>query len=187
MLATKISKVALIVLSTVCTLQSVYSQQVSQVDLTNNGKWEFRQADNDTWYTANVPSTVHLDLLDNNLVLDPYYRDNQMLFYKYELLDWEYRTSFSVDADTLSKQVVELVFEGLDTHANVTLNGQLIASTNNMHRTWIVDVKDILKASDLNNLTVYFKSSCQHDIEAAEDMLPYVLPVNYSYSRKAQY
>ena len=81
--------------------------------------------------------------------------------------------------------MVELVFEGLDTHSNVTLNGQLIASTNNMHRTWVIDVKDTLKATDLNNLTVYFKSSSQHDLDAAEDMLPYVLPVNYSYSRKA--
>lgn len=91
-------------------------------DLTNNRAWEFREAGADAWYPADVPSTFHLDLFQNGLAPDPYYRDNQLLFYKYELLDWEYRTSFAVDSDTLSKQVVELVFEGLDTHATVTLN-----------------------------------------------------------------
>ena len=83
--------------------------------------------------------------------------------------------------------MVELVFEGLDTHANITLNGKLIGSTNNMHRTWTFNVKDILSSNSSNNLHIYFRSATNHDLQAAEEFLPYVLPYNYSHSRKASY
>ena len=56
--------------------------------------------------------------------------------------------------------MVELVFEGLDTHAKITLNEILIGSANNYHRTWSFDVKDILKVGDSpNTLSVYFSSA----------------------------
>ena len=155
-----------LLLASLCVFKVLADTKVQMRDLTNNGAWQFRQVGNTTWLPADVPSTFHLDLIQNGLVPDPYYRDNQMQFYKYELEDWEYRTSFSVDSDTLSKPVIELVFEGLDTHANVTLNGQLIAQTNNMHRTWVVDVKSVLSSNDTNNLTVYFASSAQFDLDA---------------------
>jgi len=64
-----------------------------------------------------------MDLMENGLLEDPYYRDNLMKTYWVEVLDWEYQTNFTVPDDILSKSVVELVFEGLDTHANITLNG----------------------------------------------------------------
>ncbi|CDW90651.1 beta-mannosidase [Stylonychia lemnae] len=147
----------------------------------------FRQAHNDSWYPANVPSTVHLDLIENGLLEDPYYRDNLMKTYWVEVLDWEYQSNFTIDNHTLSKQVVELVFEGLDTHTNISLNGETIAQTNNMHRTWIIDVKDKLKSDKVNTLNIYFKSSPMYDLEAAKNFLPFVLPANYSHSRKASY
>lgn len=59
-----------------------------------------------------------------------------------------------------------MVFEGLDTHATVTLNGKLILQANNMHRTWVVDVKKHL-LSKINTIYVKFDSAAEHDIAAA--------------------
>ena len=53
----------------------IAAADVTYIDLTTF-QWEFRNAKNDTWYKANVPSTFHTDLLDNKLMPDPYYRDN---------------------------------------------------------------------------------------------------------------
>ena len=47
-------------------------QEVVHIDLTKN--WKFRLARNDTWWDAKVPSTVHMDLLENSLIKDPFYR-----------------------------------------------------------------------------------------------------------------
>ncbi len=64
-----------------------------------------------------------MDLLDNNMTVDPYYRDNLLKFYKYELDDWVYNTSFFVPENFTSKSYFEFVFEGLDTHTDIKING----------------------------------------------------------------
>jgi len=51
---------------------------------------------------------------------------------------------------------VELVFEGLDTHTKVLLNGKSLGTTNNFHRTWVFNIKDSIKGADVNDLTVKF-------------------------------
>ncbi len=45
-----------------------------------------------------------------------------MQFYKYEFENWTYNSTFIVNDSILSKQTIELVFEGLDTHASIFLN-----------------------------------------------------------------
>ena len=128
-----------------------------------------------------------MDLMDNELLEDPYYRDNLLKAYWIEYEDWEYQTSFRVDPSLLKQQVVEMVFEGLDTHADIILNGQKLGHTYNMHRTWIFDAKDSLVSNDINNITIQFASAALHDIQAAMNFNPYNLPFNYSFSRKAAY
>jgi beta-mannosidase len=51
---------------------------------------------------------------------------NQLLMYQYEDKDWEYRTTFNVDDATTKRSVQTLIFEGLDTHADVYLNEMLV-------------------------------------------------------------
>eukprot|EP00347_Sterkiella_histriomuscorum_P013880 403363013 len=169
----------------------VISLDIQVQDITNgHANWQFRQASKDQWYPANVPSTVHMDLMTNGLLDDPYYRDNLMKAYWIEVEDWEYKTQFKVSQDILNKQVVEMVFEGLDTHATVNLNGQDILKANNMHRTWVIDVKNVLSKDAINNITIHFNSAPLHDLQAADDLnksMGIVLPFNYSFSRKASY
>ncbi|TAD86669.1 MAG: glycoside hydrolase family 2 protein [Bacteroidetes bacterium] len=158
--------------------------QVVKSLLHNN--WQFSQQGTTRWHKAKVPGTVHTDLLANKLIPDPFYRDNEKNLQWIDKENWDYRTSFSASASILNKKTCQLVFDGLDTYADVYLNGQLILSANNMFRQWRVDVKQLLKAE--NQLLIRFASAKNKVEEAAKLKQPFVLPDNPRvYARKAQY
>jgi len=119
--------------------------------------WRFHQAGKDNWQLATVPGCVHTDLLATKQIADPLYRDNEMQQQWIGKTDWDYETAFDVPAATLQRQHVELVFKGLDTYADVTLNGQAILHTDNMFREWRAEVKPLLKATG-NRLLIHFRS-----------------------------
>ena len=156
-----------------------------------SANWQFRKAGDSTeWMPATVPGTVHTDLLKNNKIPDPFYRDNESKVQWVDREDWEYKTSF--DVDTLKLQQpngnAELVFEGLDTYADVYLNGHKILEANNMFRTWKMDVKQWLKHT--NYLYIRFFSAQNKVEELAQKDAPFVWPtIDYPrmYVRKAQY
>ena len=128
-----------------------------------NSGWEFRQlpggaaAENTVWRPAQVPGSVHLDLLHNNLIPDPYYRDNEAKLQWIEDADWEYRTTIQAPPDLLARKNIDLVFEGLDAYAEVYLNDKLILTADNMFREWRVPVKSLLKPG-ANQLHIVFPS-----------------------------
>jgi len=119
--------------------------------------WKFREKNKDVWYSATVPGSVHTDLLANTVIGDPFYRDNEQKQQWIGKTDWEYRTTFKVNQQTLDRKNLELVFEGLDTYADVYLNEKLLIKTDNMFRTWRVDCAGNLKPGD-NTLTIDFRS-----------------------------
>src|SRR5690242_16269495 len=119
--------------------------------------WQFREAGKGDWRAATVPGCVHTDLLANKLIEDPFYRDDEPKLQWRGKTNWEYRTTFDVPADVLRREHVELVFEGLDTYATVTLNGSTLLEADNMFRTWRVDAKPLLKPG-ANTLHVLFRS-----------------------------
>ena len=126
--------------------------------------WQLRQVGKDQWYPATVPGTVNTDLLKNKLINDPFYGDEETKQQWIGDEAWEYRTTFTVDAATLNRESVELVFNSLDTYADVTLNGKAILQANNMFRTWRVDVKPLLKAGK-NELVILFKSAYKEGLK----------------------
>lgn len=119
--------------------------------------WTFRQARGTNWYPATVPGVVHTDLLNNGLIEDPFYRLNERGVQWVDKEDWMYRTTFDVSPELLSKENIILRFDGLDTYADVTLNGKKILSADNMFREWQADVRSLLKLKD-NQLEVYLHS-----------------------------
>ena len=119
--------------------------------------WSFRQARGTNWYPATVPGVVHTDLLNNGLIEDPFYRLNERGVQWVDKEDWMYRTTFDVSPELLSKENIILRFDGLDTYADVTLNGKKILSADNMFREWQADVRSLLKLKD-NQLEVYLHS-----------------------------
>jgi beta-mannosidase len=122
-----------------------------------NEAWKFKQVRGYNWYPATVPGVVHTDLLDNGLIEDPFFRLNERGLQWIDKEDWLYETVFDLDDLLLQKENIHIRFDGLDTYADVTLNGEKILSANNMFREWDTDVKALLKEKD-NQLQVYFHS-----------------------------
>ncbi|WP_347026879.1 beta-mannosidase [Bacteroides ovatus] len=122
-----------------------------------NEGWKFRQARLNNWYPAIVPGTVHTDLMNNKIIEDPYFRLNERAVQWVDKEDWIYETTFNIPANLMNKKNLRFFFKGLDTYADVYLNGTKILEANNMFREWKVDVKHLLKASG-NTLKVYFHS-----------------------------
>jgi beta-mannosidase len=116
--------------------------------LSLNGAWQVKQADKPDMMPATVPGCIHLDLLANKKIPDPFYRDNETQLQWIGDKSWTYNRTFTVPADYLQHQNVRLKCEGLDTLATVRINGQEIAHTDNMFRTWEFDVKNVLKAGE---------------------------------------
>jgi beta-mannosidase len=151
-------------------------------------RWEFRRSDTapgpgvpgelvdtlSTWLPATVPGTIHTDLLANDLIPDPFWRDRELVLQWIGEEDWVYRTTFQASAQLLEKERVDLLFHGLDTFADVRLNDRTILETNNMFRSWIVDVKGDLRPGE-NSLEILFSSPLQPALEARA-ALPYELP-----------
>ena len=161
--------------------------------LLNKG-WEFRQVTNlqgiahDHWLPATVPGSVQLDLLHNKLIPEPFYRDNENKLQWIENADWEYRTTIPVSEKLLSRQNIELVFDGLDTCAQVYLNGNLLLTSDNMFRTYRLNTKPYLKVGD-NQLRIVFTSPIQ-EAEKIADQDPWRAETHTQarwYIRKAAY
>lgn len=153
------------------------------IELTEN--WQFKKVTDSVWQSATVPGNVHSDLLDHNLIQDPFIGDNEKNLQWISETDWEYKTTFSLDKEVLQKKNIELNFEGLDTYTSVYLNDSLILKSNNAFREWNVDIRLLLKSE--NELRILFDSTSKH--EAIEkEKLPYQLPEgDRIFTRKAQF
>ena len=134
---------------------------------------------------VDVPSVVQQSLYENGVIPHPYLGtvENQLLWISDHV--WDYALRFDVDEGLLEKEFVELVFEGLDTYADISLNGYELISTDNQFREWKVDVKRYLKEKD-NLLEVHFTGYDSVMTDLYEQVLP-VLPEKYAVSRKAPY
>lgn len=140
------------------------------------GNWQFRQAGDTAWLPAVVPGTVHTDLMAHGKIEDPYFRMNERQVQWIDKVNWEYRTILTVTPELLARDRVALDFKGLDTYAEVTLNGQPVLSADNMFREWKAEVKSLLKVGD-NELHILFRSPIVEGIRK-HDALPYVIPVS---------
>jgi beta-mannosidase len=99
--------------------------------------WEWRQrpkgtseldalAGSDGWTRTCVPTEVFRDLLEAGKIEDPHVDSNEQKVQWVGEVDWVYRTRFVLDKNLAEKEKAVLAFDGLDTYANVYLNGKLI-------------------------------------------------------------
>jgi len=145
------------------------------VEIGLNENWEFRRVGENNWMSAKVPGNVINDLLINDKIDDPNYRDNEKKLQWIENEDWEYRTTFDVPLDIMNNDQVLLHFAGLDTYADIFLNDTLVLETDNMFRSWDLPCKGKLKERN-NTLRIYFHSSVKTGMQKLKQ-LPYILPV----------
>lgn len=137
-----------------------------QVNL--GGAWRMREADSETWHSAHVPGSVYADLMADGTMPDPFWRENELDAFERMKKDYVYQRAFTVTEAQLAHAHVELVCEGLDTLAHVSLNGHEIAFTDNMHITWVWNVKEQLHAGE-NTLEIRFDSPILYCAKKAEE------------------
>ena len=158
-----------------------------------NEGWQFSQKGKDTWYDAEVPGSVQRDLIRHGVLPDPYYGTNEEKVQWPEMEDWDFRKTFNITEDQLKSDDAFLFFEGLDTHADVFLNGSRILQTQNMFVGHRVSVKNSLLEGE-NNIYIRFYSPIErmdparittgHEYPADNDHSEQRLSV---YNRKAPY
>jgi beta-mannosidase len=171
-----------------------------QIDLGQTvafGPWSVRAVNGPPgfgdWIPATVPGCVHTDLLRAGKIPDPFAGTNEKGLQWIERTDWEYRSTFAVNAALLGRERIEAVFKGLDTFAEVSVNGARVLSADNMFRSWRVDLKPLVVAGT-NTIVVRFRSP----IAVAKpfyDRLGYTLPATNDqakemvsmFARKAPY
>ncbi|MDP3180319.1 MAG: glycoside hydrolase family 2 protein, partial [Bacteroidota bacterium] len=141
-----------------------------------SSNWTFSQADKEEWLPATVPGCVHTDLLANKKIEDPFYRLNEHQLQWIDKVNWEYKTSFNIDPDAFNRDRIALDFKGLDTYADVFVNGTQVLSADNMFREWLVDVKPQVKEG-ANELRILFRSPIVEGLKKY-DANGYVIPVS---------
>ncbi|GAB3467971.1 glycoside hydrolase family 2 TIM barrel-domain containing protein [Massilia terrae] len=129
------------------------------------------------WHPATVPGTVHTDLFAGKLIPDPYVGAPEAGLQWIGLGDWEYSTRFDAPPAALKDARNDLVFEGLDTLAEVWLNGAKVLDADNAFRTWRVPVQGKLRAKG-NELRIVLRSPIAKLLPQVQAM-PHKLLGNY--------
>lgn len=136
-------------------------------------EWQFKQEHDTRWRQATVPGTIHTDLMEHQLITDPFYGEEEKRVQWIDKVNWFYQTTVDIEQDIYEKERIEIIFYGLDTYAEVLLNGQALLKTDNMFRTYTLDVKKHLRQGE-NTLLIKFESPINHDM-----MKPLTSGINY--------
>ena len=104
-----------------------------QIDL--GGTWTAQQVKGDTQVSAQVPGTIHQDLLAAGVIPDWNWRDDEQQSLWVGEEDWRFHREFSVDAAFLAHDMVQLECDGLDTLATIYLNGKELGKADNQFRS----------------------------------------------------
>ncbi len=144
-------------------------------------------------YPAEVPGTFHTDLMKANLISDPFYKNNEIGLRPLEDVTWVYTTTFNISPEQIEYDRIELIFDGLDTYTDITINGKKLGRTDNMFRQWKFDVKPFVKKNE-NELTLTFIPPKIKNRQKAQG-LGYILPADNEeeaikispFTRKAPY
>lgn len=132
-----------------------------------NGSWKMKEISETEWIEAIVPGSVMNDLLRNGKIEDPFYRDNEDQAFDIASKDYEFVREFTVNEDLLQNDKVNLYCEGIDTLSEIFVNGKLLAKTDNMHRTYSLDVKSYLKIGS-NEIKINLFSPIRYITEKQE-------------------
>ncbi|WP_242137823.1 glycoside hydrolase family 2 protein [Sphingomonas sp. TREG-RG-20F-R18-01] len=126
------------------------------------------------WFPAKVPGSIQQDLIARHRVPDPFLSTNEAAIQWVGRTDWQYRRTLQVTPALLARDHLDLVFDGLDTFATVTINGQTALSAANAHRRFRIDAKRFLKAG-ANEILITFAApirTLQPMVMAQQQSLP---------------
>ncbi|HKJ33182.1 MAG TPA: glycoside hydrolase family 2 protein [Balneolales bacterium] len=119
--------------------------------------WSLHEVGSADNIKANVPGDTYNDLINAGRIPDPYFRENNAKVQWVANKDWVYERTFGVSNEILNKDNVQLICHGLDTLSTIWINDQKVANTDNMFRTYVLDVKKYLKKG-MNRIQVRFNT-----------------------------
>lgn len=153
----------------------------------NVKEWSFSKYGSDQYgrLPATVPGTILPDLVKLDIINDPFLNSYEDSIQWVGESDWIYHSQFSIDSVLLEYPNINLVFEGLDTHTEIILNGKLLAITKNMFIRHTIPVSDALQQGT-NTLEIIFRSPVRID-SIAQSKHPFLYPDSRSFTRKAPY
>lgn len=162
--------------------QSVFAAN-DVISLTSN--WYVNKNNSSELYPAQVPGSIYGDLLRNKLISDPYIGANEKNVAWVAQEEWNYIDTFLLSEEQLSRPKIDLQFDGIDTHAEVYLNGQLIGETHSMFVEYNFDIKSFCRKTNI--VRVLLRSTAKLDSISASKY-PVKLPGGNSvHSRKAAF
>lgn len=119
------------------------------------GVWSLTDTDKVENITATVPGCNFLDLMKAEVIPDPFIGCNEKAVQWVGEHNWTYTRNFTMTKKDLAADKVVLVFEMLDTLAEISVNGAEIASVKNAYRKYVFDVKEVLNVGE-NTIVVKF-------------------------------
>ncbi|KAF2735852.1 glycoside hydrolase [Polyplosphaeria fusca] len=163
-----------------------------------NKHWTFKQGGRDAHSSAfpanDLPTEIHLDLLKNDQIPNPFNNLNELSVRWIADETWTYQTTFESPEDHGEPNVKTVMkFEGLDTFASVYLNGNLLLTSENMFVWHEVDVSEHLKtAHELNEVQLVFESARQKGLDLVKQhhehrFIVHQTEISRGPVRKAQY
>jgi beta-mannosidase len=137
---------------------------------------------------AQVPGTVHTDLLKAGIIDDPFFSDQEIKTYWIDEQDWLYETVFDLPGALRQVGSLNLVCEGLDTFCTIYLNGHCLSKTSNMFRSYFLEITGLVKERQ-NLLQIYFSPPRQYGRERLGEVhqFPSARHPERVFVRKAQY
>ena len=111
-----------------------------------------------------APCTLYSVLYESGRIPDPFYGLNDQRLTALADKDCAFEAQVEADEALLSRQYVELTFQGLDTICRISLNGVTLDRVKNMHRAYTYDVKELLRPGK-NTLRLEFASPTRYFAE----------------------
>ncbi|MBO4574917.1 MAG: glycoside hydrolase family 2 protein [Bacteroidales bacterium] len=173
----------LYILAIVCVL-SACSDKNTKVQTLNHG-WNLKTDTLGIDLQVNLPSEAHADLYAAGIIPHPYLGKVEHDLQWIPQHTWDYSLAFNVSDGVWHEENIDLIFNGLDTYADVWLNGVKIMHSDNMFKQYRKEVKGLLQQRH-NILKVRF-----YPFDTQRDSLiatyPVKFPEKYAVMRKAAY
>lgn len=171
-------------ISTLLLIANVCAAQVPKLWL--NEDWSFTQQAASQWSFATVPGSIYTDLINNKIIDHPFFGKNEEKSKWVDSTTWIYQKTFSSNETAFASKDNLLVFDGLDTYADVYFNDVLVLQANNMFRKWTIRLSNILPVNNI--LKIIFHPALLVNDSLAKQRNSFLLPSdNRVHGRKAAY
>ncbi|XP_037686281.1 beta-mannosidase isoform X2 [Choloepus didactylus] len=140
------------------------------------GRWKIRSGNGSLELPGTTPGCVHSALVRQGLIQDPYYRFNDLNYRWISLDNWTYSKKFKIPFDICKWQKVKLIFEGVDTVAEILLNKVTIGKTDNMFNRYSFDITSVVR--NVNYIELRFQSAVLYAAQQSKAHTRYQVPPN---------